>query len=430
MEEKTRLWEKLRQLSYQEICCKAQGLYAILTEAFEKYSQASASGTDGETFYYDPELFFERYDKEGLRAVNRLFLHTLFHVLYLHMAENPGTDKEAELWNLSCDLVVEYTIDCMHLESLTGTLKPSAQRICAQLWQGEGSLSAEQIYEKLKVQNPDADRIKSLQKLFVRDCHRYWKMPEHEKIEKLLVKISCLSKTFGEGQKTGTGRRGMEAGDREEWYEVQEQRKRAYHRFLKNFMIQREELQMDLESFDYIPYLYGLSHYKNLPIIEPLEYTETRKLEELVIALDTSSSCTRETVQRFLQETYAVLGRQEDFFKKINVHIIQCDCYIQEDVVVTCEREWKNYLKHIRIQGRGGTDFRPVFRYVEELREKGSLKNLKGLLYFTDGDGIYPTVKPDYETVFLLMREPPKETNVPLWAKILYMDERNQGEKR
>lgn len=430
MEEKTRLWEKLRQLSYQEICCKAQGLYAILTEVFEKYSQASASGTDGETFYYDPELFFEQYDKEGLRAVNRLFLHTLFHVLYLHMAENQGTDKETELWNLSCDLVVEYTIDCMHLESLTGTLKPSAQRICAQLWQGEGSLSAEQIYEKLKVQNPDADRIKSLQKLFARDCHRYWKMPEHEKIEKLLVKISCLSKSFGEGQKTGTGRRGMEAGDREEWYEVQEQRKRTYHRFLKNFMIQREELQMDLESFDYIPYLYGLSHYKNLPLIEPLEYTETRKLEELVIALDTSSSCTREIVQRFLEETYAVLGRQEDFFKKINVHIIQCDCYIQEDVVVTCEREWKNYLKHIRIQGRGGTDFRPVFRYVEELREKGSLKNLKGLLYFTDGDGIYPTMKPDYETAFLLTREPPKETNVPLWAKILYMDERNQGEKR
>lgn len=144
----------------------------------------------------------------------------------------------------------------------------------------------------------------------------------------------------------------------------------------------------------------------------------------MVIAIDTSASCKRPTVQRFLQETYAVLGRQENFFKKLRVHIIQCDCYVQEDVKVTCEKEWKEYLRHIKIQGGGGTDFRPVFRYVNEMITDGRLKNLKALLYFTDGDGIYPREKPDYEAVFLLTKEPPKEANVPSWAKLLYMDER------
>ena len=55
----------------------------------------------------------------------------------------------------------------------------------------------------------------------------------------------------------------------------------------------------------------------------------------------------------------------------MNVHVIQCDCYIQEDVTLRCEEDWRAYMKQIRIQGRGGTDFRPVFTYVDRLiREK------------------------------------------------------------
>ena len=76
--------------------------------------------------------------------------------------------------------------------------------------------------------------------------------------------------------------------------------------------------------------------------------------------------------------------------------------------------------------GKRGTDFRPVFRYVKELQQKGKLKNLKALLYYTDGDGIYPREKTDYKTVFLLTRKPPKEAKIPAWAQLMYMDERKQ----
>lgn len=57
--------------------------------------------------------------------------------------------------------------------------------------------------------------------------------------------------------------------------------------------------------------------------------------------------------------------------------------------------------QNITIQGRGGTDFRPVFRYVKEQQEKKEIRSLKALIYFTDGDGIYPGSKPDYETAFV-----------------------------
>ena len=40
---------------------------------------------------------------------------------------------------------------------------------------------------------------------------------------------------------------------------------------------------MDEDSFDYIFYNFGMEQYRNLPLIEPLEYKEVNRLEELVI---------------------------------------------------------------------------------------------------------------------------------------------------
>ena len=70
-----------------------------------------------------------------------------------------------------------------------------------------------------------------------------------------------------------------------------------------------------------------------------------------------------------------------------------------------------------------GTDFRPVFAYVQNLRNTGALRNLKGLLYFTDGDGIYPERPTDYQTAFIFYREKALHQKVPVWAHKLYMDE-------
>ena len=72
-----------------------------------------------------------------------------------------------------------------------------------------------------------------------------------------------------------------------------------------------------------------MEQYGNLPLIEPLEYKEVNRLEELVIAIDTSGSCSREMVRRFLGETYQILSTRENFFNKMKVYIVQCDCCIQ-----------------------------------------------------------------------------------------------------
>ena len=177
-----------------------------------------------------------------------------------------------------------------------------------------------------------------------------------------------------------------------------------------------EELQLDLDSFDYIPYLYGLARYGNLPLVEPLEYTETSKVEELVIAIDTSGSCSAGTVQQFLAETCRILANRENFFRRMNVHILQCDSMIQDHTVIHSVEEWERYIRQLRISGRGGTDFTPVFSYTDRMIQEKQFRCLKGLIYFTDGDGVYPRRQPSYETAFVFADRRFLSQPVPDWA--------------
>ena len=91
-----------------------------------------------------------------------------------------------------------------------------------------------------------------------------------------------------------------------------------------------------------------------------------------------------------MEKTYQIRSQRENFFRKMKVYLIQCDCYLHDVKIIHSEEEWKSYSKNIKIQGRGGTDFRPVFRFIKEQQEKKEIQDLKALIYFTDGDGIYP----------------------------------------
>ena len=86
------------------------------------------------------------------------------------------------------------------------------------------------------------------------------------------------------------------------------------------------------------------------------------------------------------------------------------------------EEEWKDYLEHMTVKGHGDTDFTPVFRLVDRMARKGELQNLKGLLYFTDGDGIYPSQKPGYETAFVFLNKELRKGHPPGWAIALTLD--------
>ena len=153
-----------------------------------------------------------------------------------------------------------------------------------------------------------------------------------------------------------------------------------------------------------------------MPLIEPLEYKEVKRIKEFVIAIDTSGSVIGEEVQMFLQKTYNILMQEDSYFSRVNIHIIQCDAEIQEDVVIRNRDEFEGYLKSMKILGLGGTDFRPVFRYVDQLIEEKRFRNLKGLIYFTDGYGTFPEHKPPYTAAFVFVEEGYERPEAPPWA--------------
>ena len=48
-------------------------------------------------------------------------------------------------------------------------------------------------------------------------------------------------------------------------------------------------MRLDPDEFDYVYYTYGLKLYRNMPLIKPLEYREVKRIQEFVIAIDTST---------------------------------------------------------------------------------------------------------------------------------------------
>lgn len=206
------------------------------------------------------------------------------------------------------------------------------------------------------------------------------------------------------------------AGGLYDYIKIATRERYDYRKFLRKFTTLREEIKLDLDSYDYIYYTYGLTHYGNMPLIEALEYKEVKKIEELAIVIDTSESCSGDYVHRFLEETFSILSSRENFFRKMNVHIIQCDAQAQVDDIITCEDDMKRYMENFKLVGFGGTDFRPAFEYVNELCRKKVFRHLKGMLYFTDGYGTYPERRPDYDVAFVFLEESYNDRQVPPWA--------------
>ena len=228
------------------------------------------------------------------------------------------------------------------------------------------------------------------------------------------------------GKRTEEEMKDEKEGEKSEklsWFlHLEHKRYTPFQDFLRKFSVDREELKTDPESFDYGYYYFGLSQYGNMPLIEENEYREKRKIPELVIAIDTSYSTKGEMVKRFLEEAMAILADKEAFFTKCRVHIIECDDRIRKDLLVEDAEEMERYRERFEVSGGYGTDFRPVFHYIEDLQKKGELKELKALLYFTDGRGRYPKYAPSYTAAFIFPRgEDIDDENAPFWALKLYI---------
>ena len=375
--------------------------------------------TDGETLYYDGCFLAERY-LSGRVTCNRAYLHVLLHCMLRHLAKKQG--RVSELWDLACDVVVESILDELPYACLQAVPTPAKQRLYGQLRTKMPVLTAEAIYRFLLREAYDPYRIAQLQRLFLVDDHGLWDPQERESSRRQDRQWTDRS------EKTRTAMETVLAGQATGGGAILEQVKVAvredvdYRAFLRRFAVQREVMAVDGDGFDYSYYTYGLQLYGNMPLVEYPETKEEKRIEDFVIAIDTSMSTNGELVRQFLACTYAILRSTETFTRKVNIHILQCDDQVRQETAIHDLEELRRYMEDFSLAGGSATDFRPVFTRVAELQKAGAFSNLRGLLYFTDGMGIFPKKRPAWDTAFVLLEEPPMAVKIPPWAIRLVLD--------
>ncbi|MGN1105042.1 MAG: VWA-like domain-containing protein [Huintestinicola sp.] len=415
------------------------------------YEAKDSIATDGKHIFYDPVYILKLYKKQR-ELVSRNFLHMLLHCVFRHNMVSTLVDRDA--WGLACDIAVEVIINELSTPAVQAEREQYQKSIIDKVRQNTKYLTAEKIYHYL-ITDVKPQKIKEWSELFYADDHSIWYEVSNRKkqggsgnsnsnnnsdnngdssnntasgnsdMEQLANDWKNVAEKMQMDLESFSRKQGNEAGSLMQNLNAVNREKYDYTSFLKRFAVMGEAMKINDDEFYYIFYTYGLQLYEKMPLIEPLEYKEIKRIKEFVIAIDTSGSVEGELVQKFVQKTYNILKQSESFFTKINLHIIQCDTVIQEDAKITSQEEFDEYLKTMKLKGFGGTDFRPVFRYVDDMIKNKEFTNLKGLIYFTDGYGDFPERQPDYHTAFVFIDDDYNNPDVPVWAikLILQKDE-------
>ncbi|MCD7775527.1 MAG: VWA-like domain-containing protein [Clostridiales bacterium] len=425
---------------------------ALFPMGFVWDESVASFGSDGSRIYCNSDYVLFSFKRDRNECA-RTLLHIVLHFIFSHPFGYEELNKDC--WDTAADLAAENVILELNLKDVSLKTDSSLLSLLKKLKLSVNSLTAENIYKFLLEHEDESEFYKSKSELFTRDDHKIWLKNKldlnFEKAENLKMSegqggtMGCHDADEGDENEEGEEQDEALVGQSEsQWNKITQQvkadlevyskrqgdnfgslllnlkavlrEKHDYTEFLKRFAVLGEEMHINDDEFDYIYYTYGLSLYKNIPLVEPLEYREEKRIREFVIAIDTSGSCRGKTVENFLKRTYSVLKNTESYFERVNIHIIQCDKVVQRDEKITSREEFERYMDNIVLSGFGGTDFRPVFEYTDGLIAKRELNNLRGLIYFTDGFGTFPVEAPKYETAFVFVDENYTIPQVPAWA--------------
>ena len=125
---------------------------------------------------------------------------------------------------------------------------------------------------------------------------------------------------------------------------------------------------------------------------DPVVYPSLRSGQiNIVVGLDTSGSISDNELSEFLSEIDSIKAHMR---ARIVFHA--CDSVLAEDGPWTFE-PWEEFTMPKQFEGGGGTDFNPVFEWVDQQDITPDL-----LVYFTDAEGEFPALQPNYPVVWLV----------------------------
>jgi len=371
--------------------------------------------SDGYYIYYNPKYVIEEYKKDD-NYITHALLHLLLHFLFHHNIVSDGINYK--IWNLACDIAIENTINNLKINVDT-VYKNEADTIIKEISKETNYLNAEKIYRYYSNMNLSDEQIDEIRFNFFYDEHGIWYQrgkanKEVKNWDELSKQIQTNLETFNKDNSSYLT---------ESLKEIN-RNKMSLRYFLEKFYANEEILKESKENIDLILYQYSLGMYKDVAIVENEEFKEEKKINDLVIAIDTSGSVKGDIVKSFIDYTVSLLDKKNDFSAFTNLYIIQCDDKVQDVIKINSKEGFNKYISNIELKGFGETDFRPVFEYIDSLIESKEVKNLKGLIYFTDGKGIFPKYPTPYKTAFIIHNERYNSIEVPPWAmKIELIDD-------
>ncbi len=394
-------------------------------------------GTDGARLLYNSGAMLDLLRQNEDTALLYL-LHQILHCLLGHPFVS-GVDPK--LWNPACDLTVWKVAEELYPRPKTGGFP---------IFLSSGSLTWKEISSHLPAANdvtaPLLCRLltqddwlclhrEEIDRLVRADDHRFWLHAKRDASpncqngregnisssqasasEQLRLRWQSMKPSLNRELHRLRRSRGTAEASLRTALTLTEEHRWHYRDFLLRFASMQENAKVNPNEFSYAYYQMNIDEKNRVRLIEPLEYTEETKLAELAIVIDTSGSCSGELVRIFLEETRNILLREDLFFSRFHLEIIQCDNRVQRaDRIRSC-RDFEQYIRSLSVSGGGGTDYRPAFSYIDSLIAAGSFSHLKGLLYFTDGCGLYPREMPSYETAFVFLEDRYDDIDVPDWA--------------
>jgi len=111
----------------------------------------------------------------------------------------------------------------------------------------------------------------------------------------------------------------------------------------------------------------------------------------LVIAIDSSGSVDDELLNQFLSELNFLMQTIQNY---------QIELLVSDDKIQSHKTFYSGDILECDVKGQGGTDFRPVFEFIES-----EFPDTQLLLYFTDLDGIFPNKAPSYNVKWISSKE-------------------------
>ena len=378
--------------------------------------------SNGKNLFFNANNIIACYKEHKLQELERRYLHIVLHGLYGHFMEREGYMQKDVI-----DIVFDFQVENI-IKSIKTKKVPDIDngRVMYEKIKKKRSLMPDTVINKIQ-QDDHAlwtleNKLNTLEKesnISLDEMSAKWK----DACEKLSFDNSgILSAICKNIRKTKDGRekscnngvvrktKGKATGD--------------YYNILKKFFCEKDGMHEDINMIDKILYTYGFDNYGNIALVEPDEENTKKALNNIVIALDTSSSC-YSYIERFMVETKEILKKLSKGIGFEGIYIIQADAdvvnekwYISAEEIIT-ELEG-NYMTY----GYGGTDFRPVFKRCNELSKEG--RKIDCLIYFSDGEGCFPDSKPkEYETFFVVpncnnydLSEIPE---IPKWVKKISM---------